>query len=120
MTVLLNLIGYVSLIDWILPIVFTAGESSRTIQEAGRISLREGKDVPDSVTNLLLLFKAPSHQRDARSAHRKIKNMASASSCVELLSKFGRSWRVDNACTACCWRAGRMQCACIAHTERAC
>ena len=36
--------------------MFTASESSRAIQEAGGISLREGKDVPDSVTNLLLLF----------------------------------------------------------------
>ena len=40
----------------LLLIVFTAGESSRTIQEAGRISLREGKEVSDSVTNLLSLF----------------------------------------------------------------
>ena len=39
----------------------------------------------------LVYLKAQSHQRDARSAHRKKKNMASASLCVELLSEFGRS-----------------------------
>ena len=37
------------------------------------------------------VLKAQSPQRDARSAHRKMKNVASASLCVELLSEFGRT-----------------------------
>ena len=67
-------------------------------------------------------IKAQSHIRDARSAHRKIKNKTSASLCVQVLSEFGRSQRVDNACTACCQGAGHIGAqsarACRAHTER--